>query len=80
MIEERRHRPSATCLTGIASQSYILANFKDFKVASRVHPFTAEEMYLIQNKLPVIDPNLKLSPKSYLGQKKNEVIHVLIDK
>lgn len=80
MMRERRHRPSATCLTGIASQSDILAHFKDFKVASRINPFTAEEMYLLQNKFPVIDPTLKNSPKSFLGSKKNEVIHVLIDK
>jgi len=47
MIREKWHRPSATCLTGIASQSDILANFKDYKVACRVHPFTAETLYML---------------------------------
>jgi hypothetical protein len=58
MIRERGHRPSATYLTGIASSANILTHFKDFERSSRINPFTAEELYFLQNKLPVIDPNL----------------------
>jgi len=59
MIRERGHRPSATCLTGIASSADILTHFKDFKRSSKINPFTAEDLYFLQNKLPVIDPKLQ---------------------
>jgi hypothetical protein len=71
--------PSATCLTGIASSSDILAHFKDFKRSSRVNPFAAEDLYFLQNRLTVLNPTLKMSPRAVRSTKQSEIIHVLID-
>lgn len=51
MINNREHRPSATCLTGIASQADLLHHYKKFDRESRVNKFKAEDYYFIRNQL-----------------------------
>jgi hypothetical protein len=73
MINERAHKPSATCLTGLDSQAGLYHHFKQFNKDSRINKFKVEDFYYIRNGIA-----LKKDP-SLIEPDNREVIHVMID-